>query len=261
MTLRGARRAPNSGLAGCFPVFSNNSARRPLRPWDSTVAGLSSDGARRSPDGLLEEVNSVLRTDLVCIIGTLVALSLMPAVYAADKFPDYPVREAGDYAVTAVKAEFSVGVQPVEDLKEQKTYFHTELTPKGFIPVFVVMQNGSSGDSFLFDKTKVAYGSVDSTASSPKVGSKTGEVVEIASLLVYSPIGIFAGLKLMADASRVQQNILKNEVQSKTLSPGGSVHGFLYVPVPKKGSRQKMHLQVPVTRTGTDETFVVDLFF
>jgi hypothetical protein len=72
----------------------------------------------------------VLRTSLPRIISTLVVLSLVPHVHAADKFPDYPVRKAGDYAVTAEKAGLTIGVQPVEDLKDQKTYFNTELTPE-----------------------------------------------------------------------------------------------------------------------------------
>lgn len=177
---------------------------------------------------------------------------------AADKFPDYPVRSARDYAIAAEKAGVSVGIQPLEDLKEQKAYFNTELTPKGFIPVFVVIQNGSSTDSVLFDKTKVAYGLADSNGSSPKVGSRTGEVVMIAA---YGPVGTFVGAKLIANASRVQQNIVTNEIQSKTLSPGASVHGFLYIPVPKKGPRQKMRLRVPVTRAGSDETVILDLLF
>jgi len=39
------------------------------------------------------------------------------------------------------------------------------------------------------------------------------------------------------------------------------VHGFLYVPVPKKGPREKVHLQVPITKAGTNETFVLNLYF
>jgi hypothetical protein len=193
------------------------------------------------------------RIDSVRTVAAIVVLSVLPPVYAADKFPDYPVRQAGDYAVSTQKNGLTIGVQPVEDLKDQKTFFHTELTPKGFIPVFIVMQNGSSGDSFLFDKTKVTYGPGVSIASSPNPDSKAGEGIAIVSPLV--------GFKMMANASHVQQNILEKGVQSKTLSPGASVRGFLYVPVPKDAPRQKIHLQVPVSRAGTGETFVMDLVF
>ena len=69
-------------------------------------------------------------------IFTLFALALISTYYGEEKFIDYPVHPAASYAVTAQSAGFTIGVQPVEDLKDQKTYFDTELTPKGFIPVF-----------------------------------------------------------------------------------------------------------------------------
>jgi hypothetical protein len=173
----------------------------------------------------------VFTNSLVSVFGTLVVFYLVPPVYAAEKFPDYPVRPARDYAVTAARAGLTIGVQPVEDLKEQKTYFDTELTPKGFIPVFVVIENGSTGDSFLFDQTTVGYG------------------------------GAFYNFTPNRGATKVQGNILKKELKSKTLSPGTSVHGFLYIPVPKQGPREKIHLQVPITKAGTSETFVLNLSF
>jgi hypothetical protein len=187
-------------------------------------------------------------------------LSLVPPVYAAQKFPDYPVRPAGDYAVTAERAGLIIGVQPVEDPKEQKTYFHTELTPKGFIPVFIVMLNGSSGDSFLFDKTGITYGPVDSNLlSTPKARPNRVESILLG--------GVFAG-QAISNASEVQQNILKKELQSTTLSPGASVHGFLYVPVPEQSRLQdkthppqKLHLRVPITRASSGESLVLDLVF
>ena len=201
----------------------------------------------------------MLRIDFVKIICAPVVLSLVPPICAADKFPDYPARPAGDYAVTAQQAGLIVGVQPVEDVKEQKTYFNTELAPKGFVPVFVVIQNQSSEDSFLFDKTKLAYG--DSTGAAPDTRSQAGEAVALMSLAAISLAGAFVAMKLISNASQVQQNILKKEVQSKTLSPGTSVHGFLYVPAPKKGPREKIRLQVPVARVGGDDTFVLNLIF
>jgi hypothetical protein len=200
----------------------------------------------------------VLRSDLVRILRTLVALSLVPPVYAASTFPDYPVSPASDYSVSTQTAGLTIGLVAVEDLKEQKTYFHTEVAPKGFVPVFVVIQNGSKGDSFLFDKTKVTYGPADSSVSTPKEGSKAGESLAVAAVPL---VGLFFALKLISNASEVQQNFLQKEMQSTTLSPGASAHGFLYIPVPKNAPRQKIHLRVPITRASADETFVLDLVF
>jgi hypothetical protein len=176
----------------------------------------------------------MLKLHSASMTGTLVALSLVQPVTAAHKFPDYPVRPAGDYAVKTEKSGLTLGVQPVEDLKDQETFFDTKLTPKGFLPVFVVIENESSVDSFLFEKTNVGYAGV-SNGSKANAGTTFG--------------------------TEVQENILKKGIQSRTLSPGTSVHGFLYIPVPKKGPREKIHLQVPITKAATRETYVLNLYF
>ena len=204
----------------------------------------------------------MLRTNLLRIVSALVVLFLVPPIYTADKFPDYPVRKAGEYAATAEKAGLTIGVQPVEDPKDQKTYFGTVLTAQGFLPVFIVLQNGSSGESFLFDKTGVTYGpAASSLSATPKAGEKAADGVALVSGLAVSPPGLVVAAALAVKASQVQHNILKKEVQSKTLSPGVSACGFLYIPVPKNAPRQKTVLRVLITRAGTDESFVLDLAF
>jgi len=203
----------------------------------------------------------MLSSNSASIAAALVVLSLVQPGYAADKFPDYPVRPAGDYAVKVEKSGLTIGVQPVEDLKEQKTYFNTELTPKGFVPVFVVIQNGSTDDSFLFDKTGVTYGPADSSVSTPKTGDKAAQVVAIGSLAALSMAGMLVAIKLASNASKVQENVLKKELQSRTLSAGTSTHGFLYVPVPKNAPREKIRLHVPITSASAGETMAMDLIF
>ena len=59
--------------------------------------------------------------------------------------------------------------------------------------------------------------------------------------------GGLVDLTLVTDVKQVQENLMKKEVRSKTLSPGSSVYGFVYVPVPTDAPRKKMHLQVPLT--------------
>ncbi len=202
----------------------------------------------------------MLKTALGRFVCALAAFSLVPPAYPSDKFPEYPVHPAGDYAVKTERADVTLGIQTVDDVKDQKAYFHTELTPKGYLPVFIVIQNGSKDESFLFDKTSIRFGEVDS-GGTPRSGEKAGEVVAIGSLAALSIAGMFVALKLLANASQVQENILKKEVQSKTLSPGASAHGFLYVPVAKKGPHEKGLLRVPITKSGTDDTFVLEVVF
>lgn len=202
----------------------------------------------------------MLTTNLIRVAAASAAFSLVWPLAAANKFPDYPARAASDCAVKASVSGITAGVQPVEDLKEQKTYLGMDLTPKGFLPVYVTLQNDSAG-SFLFDKTKLTFGDSDSAGTSPQNRSQAGEAIGLMSAVMISPAGLFIAAKLISNASLVQQNILKKEMQSKTLSPGTAVSGFLYLPVPKNGPRAKMRLRVPVTRSGSDETVILDLVF
>jgi hypothetical protein len=201
-------------------------------------------------------VLSVLSGDPVKRLCALVLLTCATAG-AASPFPIYPVRQATDYAVSAQAAPLIIAVEPVDDAKDQRFYFHAEIAPMGFVPVFVVIQNTSSEDSFLFDKMKVTYGDA-AGVSTPKTGLKVGESLGLTAIPF---VGMFSALSVVRSASEVQQHVLQQELKSTTLSPGASAHGFLYVPVPKKGARSKIHLRVPVARSGGDAPLVLDLIF
>jgi hypothetical protein len=277
---------------------------------------------RPGPGGPFEEGNFVFRYSLTSIAGILVGLSLVQPAYAGPKFTEYPVRKASDCAVKVEKAGLVIGVQPIEDLKDQKIYFDSDLTSKGIIPVYVVLENGSSEDSFLFDKIAFQYGTVDAgipsrgapsqaavqdtrtltevqnvqsggepghrlrprdpgkrpepgppvrtpragaPASHPRasgtyVNSNSVDSANLAFALVDITFAIVA-MRRAANAEKIQQYMLKNELQSNTLSPGRSVHGFLYIPVPRNGLVEKTRLLIPITKAGTDETFHLSLDF
>jgi hypothetical protein len=169
-----------------------------------------------------------------CAISYAVVMAAaVQVLHAAHRFPDYPLRPAGEYAVKAEKNGVVIGAEAVEDLKDQETYFNTKLGAKGFLPVFIVVNNNSSTESFILEKQNVGFGGV-SDSRAANAGTSFG--------------------------SEVQQNILKKTLQSATLSPGASVHGFLYIPIPKNGPRDKIHIQVPITKAGTHEMFVLNLF-
>lgn len=191
----------------------------------------------------------------------LVALSVVPPAYAGPKFADYPQHKASDCAIKADKLGLAIGIQPVEDLNDQKNYFNSDLTKKGFIPVYIVIENHSSADSFLFDKAGVKIGVGSATGTGPNANSKSVATLQVVSALAISPVGMILGAKLAKDEALVQTNLLKKEVQSKTLSPLSSTSGFLYLPVPKAGPRQPIHLIISITRSGDDEPFSLDFNF
>ena len=190
------------------------------------------------------------RTNSLTVICTLAVLFLVQPGYSSHHFPDYPVRPAGEYANKVVKAGLIVAVEPVEVPEQQKTYFNSNLSSMGMLPVFIVIQNTSATDTYLFDKSAVGLG--DAAEISGKGTRKTASLLGSGGLV---------DLTLITDVKQVQENLMKKEVRSKTLSPGSSVYGFVYVPVPTDAPRRKMHLQVPLTNAQSGETEVVNLFF
>lgn len=154
------------------------------------------------------------------------------------------------------KAGIAIGIQPVEDPKEERNYFKAELTKQGLIPVFVVMQNKSGEDSFLFDATKVSYAPLGTVSAGPKQS------------LLHQLLGFGYDTDGLAthNVEEVNENIRKKELWSTMVRPGTSVHGFIYlrveanwtlgmnkVPIVERGTRPKLRLQLPVTRSGGDE--------
>lgn len=194
--------------------------------------------------------SSLARAKFVAGICALAALLMSQSSYASHHFPEYPVRPAGEYAHKVSKAGLIVAVEPVEDPEQQKKYFNSRLSSKGILPVFIVIQNTSPSQAYLFDRSAVAL--ADIAAISGKRERKTASLLNSGGLI---------DLTLTTDATQVRENLMKKEVRSTTLLPGSSLRGFIYVPVPTDTPRKKMHLQVPLTNLQSSEAEVLNLFF
>ncbi len=190
----------------------------------------------------------------------LMLLACAAPVRSAQKFPDYPLRPPSDYIVSALQDGMSVGIEPVISVQDQLKYFHAAISPKGFLPVLVVIHNRSKLDSLLLDKGGISYGLGNSDEPAPKENT-AGQKTAIATTALIPFIGPFVAMGMAEDASEVKQNLVLRELQSGTLSPGETMHGFLYIPIPKKGPRPKIHIQFPVAWAGSDRTSVLHLEF
>jgi len=196
------------------------------------------------------------------LTAAVVWLSMASVCYAGDKFPEFPAHQASDCAISKEQAGIRIGVQPVEDPKEQKQYFHTQL--RGFIPVFVIVQNASDTESLLFVRTDLRYGAAAIPAdSTPKPYGSAASVATVNSI-VFGSASLVGGVgsdMALSKETQIQRNIQNKEMESKTLSPGASTHGFVYIPVTKNGPREKIRLLVPVTRAGTGDSVVLEVVF
>lgn len=194
---------------------------------------------------------------------SVLLLLFMPG-YAAETFPEFPVHQAASYAIRAQQDGLVIGLETVDDPGLQKTYFHTELAPKGFVPVFVVIYNGSKTESVLLNKARISYDQEGSVPVSTRVSAKGAKATE-AAVVAGSPFG--AGIawplvgQMYAHASQIQQNLMLREMQSQTLSPGASAHGFLYISTPKTGVRKKSSLHIPITMADSGKESIINLSF
>ncbi|MFN7947683.1 MAG: hypothetical protein U0Z53_20200 [Blastocatellia bacterium] len=152
----------------------------------------------------------------------------------------------------------------------QKKYFGTKFESQGFLPVLVVLENEAADSGLLLLRDQITYHIGDSqikggSAGSPVVGSKAGQSVAAVAgvamatgtVLGGSVPMMFIGLKMIAAASQVKQNILVRELRSQTISPGKTGSGFLYVPVGKPATEQrKVALNIALTLADRPDEFV-----
>ena len=168
-------------------------------------------------------------------LGTaLFAIFLLNVLAVAQKFPDYPTKAASQYSSCQTKDGIRVAIEAVADKDEQKKYFGANLGSQGFLPVFVIVENTLENSSVLLKRDRVTYHLEGKSESDKKVSvnSTSGQVLAIAGA---GGALMFVGLKMMADASKVRQNIFMRELRTATVSPGKSFSGFLYVQVGKHG--------------------------
>lgn len=197
-------------------------------------------------------------------LAVLWSILLLSAVAHAQKFPDYPVRKASEYSSCQIKNGIRVAIEAVGDEDEQKRYFRTKFGSQGFLPVLIVLENASEGSSLLLRKELVAYringGTAgDQSGGAPSARSKTGEGVALAGAAALSLPAMFIGLKMIAGASEVKQNIFVKELRSQTIAPGKVGNGFIYVPVGKPGKeKRRVTLIVAVTWSDKEESVLFE---
>ncbi len=175
-------------------------------------------------------------------------------------FPDYPIQAASAYKIAAQQGDVWVGIEPVDSVDDQTTYFHTELAPKGFLPVFVLIENRSKTESLMLNKSNIKYGQAPTGDSSPKMET-AGEKTQVVTTALIPLVGIFVGLGIERNATDTKQNMILNEMRSGTIAPGKSAHGFLYIPIPRKGERPKLRVEIPIAWSGSDGKSQVNLEF
>jgi hypothetical protein len=186
------------------------------------------------------------------------SMAFLPRVLYAVKFPEYPTKPAKEYPGAITIAGLAVGVEPLADPAAQKQYFGVNFSKNGFLPVFVVVENGSLVDSFILSRELIGLyaGDEEESKSGQAVSgrSKTGENLALASFITGSIGGLLIASHLMVKATEVKQNLIKKELRSATLSPGQMNRGFVYVPLPSDpGKLTHLRMRVRAMKVGSDQ--------
>jgi hypothetical protein len=188
----------------------------------------------------------------------LALMALLPPFLCAASFPEYPAKTAKEYPGAQTIAGVTVGIEPLSDPAGQKHYFKEDFLKSNFLPVFVVVENASSGDRIIVKHDDIGvYAGEEKLAKSGPVASgrsTTGEAIAPVVEIGLSLPGMVVAGFLMARAADIRQNVVKKELRSSTLSPGQKDQGFVYLPLPKDPERRKhLRMRVRVMKVGSDE--------
>jgi len=171
-------------------------------------------------------------------------------------YGQYHAKQVKDCSIKTEAGDVAIGLDPIENVDEQQSYFGTDLQKRAIVPVLVLIENRGASTSVLFDRSKVTYGAASALAALPKPG--IGKAVALS----FIPLaGGFAAAHSLKTSLQIQDDLLKQELRSTTIAPGASTRGFLYIPAGGKSPREKIALRIPVTTAGSEETVNLELSF
>lgn len=179
----------------------------------------------------------------------------------AASFPEYPVKAVRDYPAAVERQGLVVAAVAVGDQTDQHTYFGISLRAKGYLPVLLVMKNETANASYLLDRQGLTYSigrRSGAMSRSPSKASRADKAVSIAGNIptLYTFMMYFAASK----SKELRQNLLRTELQSATLSPGASTHGFVFIPLHGKyPPPNQITVTLPFERSGAHEVLTIEL--
>lgn len=182
---------------------------------------------------------------------------------ATMQIPDYPKTPVSSYSNATTKNELCIAVHAMTEKKDLKQYFGTDLSALKIVPIYIVAENRSPSSSFLLLKDHVSLQNkstqdglkqADRTGTGESLGGEVAVVTGSAALLVVpvlAPLLLFPGFKAISDAEVVKHNLAAKELQTRTISPGKSVDGFVYFKLPdESGPLRNWYISIQARELG-----------
>ena len=180
----------------------------------------------------------------------MVALVAAAAGCATPTYPTY--RSSAVIGVNAISSHgITVTVDPFFDKDRCKRYFGFSQEDGRLVIIHISARNTTRDRSFHLLKKNIrllASGSAKKRAPEEgKIARSTavGEGVAMAGTVASIPfplIGLpvqFGGQQVIADQTAVRNNLVNQELQEGTVSPGQTLEGFVYYLLPEKQPRMK----------------------
>ncbi len=150
----------------------------------------------------------------------------------------YVGKRADQYKNYKIKNGLALATKPVIDSTESEKYFGVDLLSRKILPVFIVVENKSVSSSFtilkksikLIDENTLFNHAADNDAGKEK--AEGGAAVALTGAVLIALPLLFAGMKMVSDATVIKHSISSQEFQIRTLSPGEKASGFLYFQIP-----------------------------
>lgn len=159
------------------------------------------------------------------------------------QFPDFdPSVTNGPEHMKEIDGLF-VGIHPIVDKDEMKTYFKSDLSSNNILAVFISVENRTDTLSYIVSKDDIFLKINDERftkqyeTNETQVGDDTNaKTVDVMGAVLVSPILLGIGPGMISDAGTTRHNFLSKEmVPFTTLFPGWSTGGFKYFKIPENG--------------------------
>ncbi|MGA2992479.1 MAG: hypothetical protein ABSD88_18580 [Candidatus Korobacteraceae bacterium] len=186
----------------------------------------------------------------------LVVSVLISGVCAEQQFADFQPLAASQYPSYQEHQGIGIAVVPVFDVSSQNRYLGINLLGRGFLPIYIVIENHSNLQGAILLRDEVLYSHDDSAAvrRSEQQARPSPSGARWAMAEGGIP-GRIVALHWLSKMSDVRMNLLKKELQSQTVAPGKAGGGFVFAPI-GKGSKaaKEVLLDVPMRSTSSNES-------
>lgn len=166
--------------------------------------------------------------------------------------PDYEVQPVHEYDNRKTISDLTIAIHPLTDADESMKYFGIDFNNTELLPILIVIDNKNKDLSYVIrkEKLKLFSGKVNlkQNGNNLKAVSElknSGENLGVASMVLVSLPLALAAANIEYNSLEIKRNMLENEFQTTSVSPGTKSYGFIYFSRPQ-GDEQIKNFELSV---------------